>query len=472
MRFIKELIFGRPKVGQDLQVKNVFSTSVIAPASYLDRSARSTDRSTRGKIRRLKTALQQPGLVVGIYGDAKSGKTMFTRKTLLDGGYGFVVAESTEMDSVESFWRHLAQKLQLNIRRHITVNEQRTSSEAFNVWLSSGFSVPAAKIQSGLKATSEVRTLEGMRVDADVLESVREACLNFLEAARMAVIIDDFHNIADDAVRRQIVSNVKAPAGLNRGKYVFVSVPQEALFVGRNDEQLIGRANLYEFPDWNAGDLREIARQGFEVLGIGFDDKQIVYIERNSFNNPINVQQICINICAACGIESSRQVPPGFVIPADRVELALQDFAHGLNFFDDIVAQAETLGGAAAAEKKYRVGGVQLNVYQLVFAGLCYHGAVTPNGVLQKTIRDRVRRLLGDDTWSIPNLDQILQRLAESEIDIQYARRGPDPNAGLRPLLFDAEKKKLYVTNPMLRVYLLWGYLPGLGLDIDDILGE
>jgi hypothetical protein len=463
-------VFGEEKQDDPIHVRHVFSTSVIAPASYIDRSAASAEEATRGKIRRLKTALQQEGIIVGIHGESKSGKTMFARKTLLDGGYGFVIAEGTEIESLDGFWRHIAQKLQLNIRKCISTIDQKQAISSAAAWMSSGFSIPPAKIQGGLKSSSELRTLEQVTVQSEVLESLRETCLNFLELANMAVIVDDFHAIKDDKLRIEILNNVKIPAGLKRGKYVFVSIPGDALFIGRVDEQLIGRSDVYEFPMWSDDDLREIARQGFRVLNIGFEERQIVQIGRNSFSNPINIQQICINICTNCGISSIADVMPGFSIPQESVKLALGDFAHGLGFFDEIIRQAEHRGGTAAAEPKYAVGRTALNVYQLVFVALCSPSATGADGILQKTIRDKIRRTLGNETWSIPNLEEVLKRLADSEIDIDFARRGPDPNAGKRPLFFDADKKKLYVTNPMLRVYLLWGYLPRLGLRVDEIM--
>jgi len=453
-----------------LPLRGVFSTSVIAPASYIDRSTQSTHASTRDRIRRLNTALQQDGLVVGVYGEAKSGKTMFTRKALMDAGYGFVIAEGSEIKTLDGFWRHIAEKLQLNIRRHIsTVNEKHAQDHAeVSGSASTSFYVPAVKVKAGLKTSSETRTLEGMTVHSEVLESVREACLNFLEAANMAVIVDDFHAVKDAVLRKEILLNVKVPAGLNRGKYVFVAIPEEALFVGQSDEQLIARNGVHEFPTWSRTDLQEIARQGFRALGIGYEESHITYIERNCFANPINVQQICINICSVCGIKTSADVPAGFVIPRDKVRTALADFANELRFFDDIIRQAESKGGVTAAERKYNVNGVSLNVYQLVFATLCSAAATSESGVRVKTIRDRIRRFLNDDEWKMPKLAEILKRLADSEINLQFARRGPDPNASKRPLYFDGEK--LYVTNPMLRVYLLWGYLQGLGLDQDRIV--
>jgi hypothetical protein len=96
-------------VKKGLPVASVFSITTLAPYSYIDRAVDSSSDATRRKVRQLKAALSQEGPIVCIFGESKTGKTTFARKTLLDAGYSFVLAEGTEIKSVESFWRHIAE---------------------------------------------------------------------------------------------------------------------------------------------------------------------------------------------------------------------------------------------------------------------------------------------------------------------------------------------------------------------------
>ena len=455
-----------------IHVNDVFSTTVFAPLSYIDRSTASSDKTTKDKISRLRGALRQEGMIVGVYGESKTGKTMFTLKTLSDANYGFLIAEGTEIHSLDGFWRHIAEKIQLRLPSELSTSKETERASEVKGSAGADFRLPFGKLKARAEASHETRKLESLNVKEDVLNSVRQACLDFLGKYRMAVVVDDFHAIADAALRRQIISNVKQPAGLKQGKYVFIAIPEEALFVGQTDAQLIDRNGQFEFPNWSPADLKEIARKGFDTLGLGFEDqlkeKHLTYIEKNSCFNPINIQQICINICDTCRIDSSADIPAGRKISHKDIEDALGRFALQYQIFDQIIELAEKAGGKDAAEKKYKVGGVNLNVYQLVFATLCSRGAVNAAGILQKTVRDKIRDLIREPTWSISNLGDIMKRLADAEVGIEFARVSAHPKGTSHPLLYDG--KKLFVVNPMLKVYLLWGYLRGLGLDTDAIL--
>lgn len=455
-----------------VRVNDVFSTTVIAPLSYIDRSKDSAEKTTRDRIRQLSTALRQDGMIVGIYGESKSGKTMFARRTLSEAGYRFIIAESSEVRSLDGFWRHVAEKLQLYVETGLTLSEEDRVQSGAQAELAGRVGLGAIRMDAVLEAASETSKLRAIEIKGDVLNSVRQACLDFLGRAKMAVIIDDFHDITDDHLRAQIVANVKMPAGQMQGKFVFVAIPEETLFVGQTDEQLIGRNGIFEFPLWHRDDLKEIARKGFRVLNVDLDDRHALYIERSSFSNPINVQQICINICSVCGFLGTDGIPSGYQVSNDNIKVALGDFAVGFKRFEDILRQAEKAGGEAAAERKYKVQGVSMNVYELVFVALCSGGAVNPKGILRKTIRDRIRRILKNEQWYIGNLGEVLQRLANANVVLDYAKGKTSSAGGSHPLLYKADEEKLYVVNPILRMYLLWGYLRNKGIDIDAILRE
>jgi hypothetical protein len=111
-------------------------------------------------------------------------------------------------------------------------------------------------------------------------------------------------------------------------------------------------------------------------------EKHLTYIERNSCFNPINIQQICINICDACANNSSADIHADRKNSHGDIEGALGRFALQYQVFDQIIEQAELARGKDAAERKYKVAGVNLNIYQLVFATLCSKGAVNAAGVI------------------------------------------------------------------------------------------
>lgn len=443
----------------------MFSTTVIAPYSYVDRATASSDKSTRSKIRRLQSAIEQPGIIIGIYGESKGGKTMFTRKTLTDAGYGFIVAEASEIRSVDDYWRQIAEKLQLNIRRIATNEKQLRSSAGVSTSANPKFSIGAISTSFDILASAEVAAIDGLQIQSEVIDSVRNACLNFLESTRMAVLLDDFHAIESEKLRKEILQSVKIPAGQNQGKYIFISIPQETLFVGQKDEQFVGRDSTFEFPLWEEEDLELIAMQGFEKLGIGCEGRWLKYISKNAFYNPINVQQICIDYCAMNRWRKLSDIPKGAEVQQSKLAEALKDFAVGLSFFDNILRKAEEKSPREFVERRYELRDVAVNLYEMIFIALSSPAATSEYGILVSTIRKKILKLVDDPDLNDAKLDRAVQRLVAAKVSIDFARKGPESVSKKKPMIYVKERRKILVGNPMFRVYLLWGFLPRLGLE-------
>jgi hypothetical protein len=131
------------------------------------------------------------------------------------------------------------------------------------------------------------------------------------------------------------------------------------------------------------------------------------------------------------------------------------------SFFSDIVKLAANASGGADALQTYELGERRLNVYELALVGLSDAGANDRSGVLISTLRKKIRARVNDESWNNAHLKAAVERLAAVELKIEY-RRAPIPNATDRPLLIVDDK--VFVTNPLFRIFLFWCLLPQLGL--------
>jgi hypothetical protein len=438
----------------NIVVDDVFSTSEIPPLTFID-------RHDQPEIRRLKTAIQQGGKIVCIHGDSKSGKTMFARKQLSTLSTGYVLVEGNRISSVDDFWLQLGEKLKIGIEKELHTQKKVGETEELKAEVSASLSTGIASVKSKLNSSLVTKEIVDTKFLTQPINTVRGKCLGFLSDVPICVILDDFHFIKDEATRLSLAIDLKTPASAKQGKYIIISVPEEAFDCFSKDEQLLGRSAIRPFPGWTKDELIKVVQTGFEILGIGFTDKQIRQIAANAVLNPLNLQQICVNICSNAGIRSKSDVPKNFALTGRHLVSALEDFAEDLSFFSNILKLAANSSGGASALQTYDVGEQRLNVYELALVGLSDAGANDHSGVLISTLRKKIRARVNDEGWTNTHLKSAVERLAAVELDIEY-KRAPIPNATDRPLLIVDEK--VFVTNPLFRIFLFWCLLPQLGL--------
>jgi hypothetical protein len=437
---------------REITVDDVFSTSEIPPMSFID-------RNDRGEIRRLKTAIGQGGKIVCMYGDSKSGKTMFARKQLSMLASGYVLVEGSRITSVSEFWQQLAERLKVGIEKEIHGQRTTTDETEVKAEVAGSLSAGIGSVKGKLRASLASKEIIDARFLTLPINSVRGKCLEFLSEVPICVVIDDFHFVKDEAVRLALAIDLKTPASAKQGKYILISVPKEAFDCLNGDEQLIGRTAILPFPGWTKEELAQVAGTGFRLLGIGCTDRQLRQIAANAVLNPLNLQQICVNICSNAHIRTKSDVRPDFVVTGRHLTSALEDFAQDFAYFSGIIALAAK--GSTDALQTYAVGERRLNIYDLALVALSDAGANEHSGVLISTLRRKIRARLGDESWSNTYLKAAVERLAAVELEIKY-KRSPIPHATDRPLL--VVEDKVFVTNPLFRIFLFWSLLPQYGL--------
>lgn len=443
---------------EKLDIYDVFSVSTIASKAYID-------RSRVPQIRNLKRALEQPGKIVGLHGPSKSGKTTFVRKVLTESKAGFVIISGQQILSVDGYWRQVSERLKLALEKAIAVEQGQNEQVSGELAVRAEFSakVLGAAAEAKLSALSQKIMLT--RTETEPVSSIRSRCLEFLEATKTAIVLDDFHEIKDPNVRKAIIRDIKPEAGGETGKFIFISIPKDAFLFSEGDEQVRNRFSFYEFPLWNEDELRSIARGGFDMLGIQYTSKQIVYIEKSSFGNPLNVQQICINVCTNLR-DHFKTSTAKQALPADAITTALEDFATEHKEFLSIIDEAEKNGKAQDREKTYKYEGVELNIYQMAFAAISTMGSGGggENGLLTKNITKRIAEQSGTKI-SLERVERVLRALANVEFKVEFSNLGPNELGSRKPFVYSSSESKIYVTNPIFRMFLLWGYRPSIGLE-------
>ena len=435
-----------------IPVHEIFSTSEIPPRTFIDRD--------RPDMRRLKTALDQAGKVVCMHGESKSGKTMFARNRLCTSHNGYVLIEGSRIASVNDFWQQLGEILKIAIEKE----RQSKSAEVQSTTVKGDATASFSSGLVGLKASAGMEQATQAMLDAVIrsepLTSVRSKCLEFLRETKLAVVIDDFHLIEDESVRRDLAFDLKTPAGAQEGKFVIISIPETAFDFVNKDEQLQLRFSILPFPSWCKEELADIATKGFGILGLTVTSKQIGYIVANAILNPLNLQQICVNVCSNANIRSNVDVLVGDSLKREHLASALEDFAQELSFFSQMIDIAAAHAGTTENLTTYKVGDKRLNIYQLALVALSDAGANEDFGVKFSTLRRKIKTRVGDENWNNPHLKTAIEKLTNAEIEIKYRRA--ISNASEKPLLVDDDK--VFVVNPLFRIYLFWCLLPSLGL--------
>jgi len=106
------------------------------------------------------------------------------------------------------------------------------------------------------------------------------------------LVIDDFHYLSPEA-RTEFLRNVKGPIFNGLG-LVLLSVTHRQFDAIRAEMELIGRFASVEVPEWQIGDLQQIAEKGFSVLNINCPDYIISRLASEKPKQPISHAKIVL----------------------------------------------------------------------------------------------------------------------------------------------------------------------------------
>jgi hypothetical protein len=364
---------------------------------------------------------------VSLAGPTKSGKTVLFRQVLENAPY--VWLEGGQLDASTDIWDKVCYVL--NYPREIAKTSKKEGSAGFELGIKDFFKFDG----SLLKGAEATRSYE--------IDSMASAIRHLIDQ-RVALVIDDFHYLAPQ-VRTTFLRNVKGPVfdGL---KLVLISVTHRGLDAVKAEGELQGRVYSVVMPEWESGDLRQIADKGFSALNIDCPTRIVDRLSSESQRSPFLMQKLCWEICAGIGVderpENKVQVGEKYDFTPVCQRLS-KDFGHPIYQKLEVGPQSRK----ARRKRKLRSGGTA-DIYKAILMAMAATG---PEPVISyDDLRARLAELLAEELPQKAEVTSALKHLAKISQKI-----GND--AGID---WSEDERKVDISDPYLRFYLRWQVRP------------
>lgn len=337
-----------------LKAEDVFRPGAFPEYTYISRKSAVSDLSYEF---RLMQALKVSGFLTSLIGPSKMGKTILCEKVV---GFENIVEVSGADLSVEiDFWKLVAAKAGL-------AYEGEFSSE------------------KRIAATSDKYSKK------ETYSLTKDKIIEYYKKENLVLVIDDFH-YAPEEKRMQIAQQLKD--AIRRGfKAIVVSLPHRADEAIRRNADLSGRLSMINMEPWDVNDLKEIAKVGFQRLGIQIEDMVASQIAVESLSSPQLMQYICLNICTILEMSGgdAKCVKQEILKTAYRYTTA--NFEYG-----DVVALMQK-GPNMRGKGRNRFcayDGQEYDIYELIVKSIAENPPIMR--LEFEDVKERIYRLLADD---------------------------------------------------------------------------
>lgn len=134
-------------------------------------------------------------------------------------------------------------------------------------------------------------------VAVDLPHAIPAALKQIVDSGKsVAIVLDDFHFIGDEATRMEILQALK-PVADKGVTIVVVTLPYRDNFKAFQKSNIGGRNEVLEIPQWTVPELSEIAHTGFRELNFAAKEEDIRLLAENSFGSPQIMQSLCLLMC-------------------------------------------------------------------------------------------------------------------------------------------------------------------------------
>lgn len=347
------------------------------------------DRSDTDEFKQLKLEVSQNGRVVVLHGPSKSGKTTLVLDLLRDKNP--IQIHANDFDTVEDFYH-----------REI----------ARNVGLPSNVSAGELSQACGL--------------------------------ARRPIMVDDFHSI-NKKVQTAIFKRIKG--FLDREvTFVLLTIPERIKSLEDAHEQISGRSAVVPAPRWQLDQIEEIGTKGFSALNLHMDSQTLKLLARNSYRNPLLMQEHCGKLCARLNVFETLDVIREVSLSQQEVIFTFQESAAKMRKMYEGIARRR---GDTEIQLK---GGQRATIFELILLGISQLGIVQPIGM--PNLARNMRQYVAVHS-SVPSKERL--RIAVEEL---VARTKGLTNSGETIDLIDDQ---LVILHPYFKIFLRWDMLPRMG---------
>jgi hypothetical protein len=209
---------------------------------------------------------------------------------------------------------------------------------------------------------------------------------------------------------------------------------------------MTGRIEQIEIPPWQNGELRGIARDGFNVLKVADDGSLATILAKESFGSPHIMQDLCLNLCLTNGVRDTQDSSVTLAAPTDwrpffkgRARSASKD-----------VYDRMARGPRQRRDRKPRVrsDNITTDIYGIVLAAIA--SSLPRMAITYEELRTSLRNVSKSE---VPNKADVVRVL------LAMTQLSRDDEAGEPVLDYDSTNEVLHIVDPYFAYFLKWGFL-------------
>ncbi|MFA9396865.1 MAG: ATP-binding protein [Clostridiaceae bacterium] len=363
---------------------------------------------------RLNQALNTPGYLTSIIGPSKTGKTVLCEKVI--GMDNIVSLTGSDFKNSKDFWDVVARKVGLSIKGEYS--KTNTTQELIN---------DNCKIESV--------------ASRDIYKSNKDIIIDYFKSNKYVLVLDDFH-YASEELQFDIAYQLK-DAIRKELKAIIISLPHRADDAIRKNADLSGRLNLINIEPWKKEELEEIAKTGFDKLGIKLPNNFIEKIAVESLTSPHLMQSICLNLSWISKIDED---------DVCKLDMGLLEKSYTyttLNLpYKDVVNKIKSGPSTRGNKRKtYKINDEEyLDVYGIILKAIAVNPPIISISIDE--LKSRVDNLMMDiDTKLDKNkLKKTLQAIQDIMTNSESIYQ-----------VFEWKDEQIYILEPLFLFYIRWG---------------
>lgn len=386
-----------------LLAENVFRPAAFPEHTYVSRKSTDIGIEINYELR-LRQALKISGCLTSIVGPSKMGKSVLCER-VVDFEH-LVEVSGADFTNYLEFWQIIGAKAGLPLSGQFS-QEQQFGEER--------------------QQKTENFMLHKDRVIA------------YFKEHNKVLVLDDFHYAPEDSqlyIAQQLKDAIRRDF-----KAIVISLPHRADDAIRKNADLQGRLSLINIQPWQLQELEEIARLGFEKLGIPIDESLIERIAVESLTSPQLMQYICLSICTLLDADEKELKE----IPEQILETAFKFTTMNFEYRDVVKVLKDGPSTRGRERKQFQVKDGHVDLYTLIIQAI----AIDPPlmGMTTDELKQRIDSFI--TAGPKPDKKAIRDALAKLQLII-------DERENIYKV-FEWKDQTLYILDPIFLFYLRWG---------------
>lgn len=412
------------------RLEDVFSTGKTPEVTYTPRTGGDPDGFTFDQKLQDKAVRKSGGVM--LFGVSKSGKTSLVERVLPESDACWL--QGTRIDSMDDFWRTLAQQLGVSDSQtsQISTDSARTEGDKIEVGIKGLLAAGFDNNEKTSDASSQTWSYSGVSA-----QQVEDA----LTASPRAIVLDDFHHVKPE-LRAAIAKAIKPL--LRKTFIVLVAIPSHSFDPARTVADIGGRMTQFRLPDWTVEELTAIGKRGLLQLNVTDpNDELSKLLATYSFGSPHIMQELCYAVLSK-GLRVHETVKSKVAWIPDNLEKLVEEAAtESEPFAFQAILAGRNTKGEGRKDIRLKDGGIT-DSYGITL--LAMRTLVPPIVQRFKAIRQAVSELTRESIAK----ERIVAALRGMAAVAEQNKGGADP-------LFTYREEVAYIEDPLLAFFLKYG---------------